>query len=66
MARGEIPLGGNREATEKFVEAFTVDSEVGSLANADIVPWGTFDARQVPCPVMRIGIGDDAETGTLQ
>ena len=48
-------------ATEQLFQTLTVNREIGSFADADIIPGRTFNPRQMPGPIMRIGIRDNVE-----
>ena len=63
---GQKPFGRDHQAAEQLLHALAVDREIGGLAHADVVPGRALDAREVPGPVVRIGVGDDLEAGRLR
>src|SRR5207248_6284317 len=66
MARLEGAGRRHHQAREQAVlQAFTVDAEVCRLADADVVPGRSLDARELPRPDMRLLIGIEDETALL-
>src|SRR4029077_19588848 len=66
MAGLEGPCRRHHQAREQAVaHALAVDAEIGGLAEADVVPGGALDARELPRPDMRLLIGGDRESAPL-
>src|SRR5258705_10476003 len=66
MARFEGAGRRHHQAGKQaLLQALAVDAEIGRLANANVVPRRTFDARELPGPDMWLLIGLKHEAALL-